>query len=75
MELSIIIDYLIISTIASIAINSVLLQYAKQKKLLIDIPDKNRCCARIMGERYSDQRCPYHKVKDDYCKIHQSIYN
>ncbi len=42
MELSIIIDYLIISTIASIAINSVLLQYAKQKKLLIDIPDKNR---------------------------------
>ena len=35
-----------------------------------DIPDENRCCARIMGERYSDQRCPYHKVKDDYCKIH-----
>ena len=30
-----------------------------------DIPDENRCCARIMGERYSDQRCPYHKVKDD----------
>ena len=35
-----------------------------------DIPDENRCCARIMGERYSDERCPYHKVKDDYCKIH-----
>tara|TARA_B100001094_G_scaffold5855_1_gene5227 strand:- start:4407 stop:4829 length:423 start_codon:yes stop_codon:yes gene_type:complete len=35
-----------------------------------DILDKDRCCARIMGERYSDQRCPYHKVKDDYCKIH-----
>lgn len=35
-----------------------------------DISDSDRCCARIMGERYSDQRCPYHKVKDDYCKIH-----
>ena len=23
-----------------------------------------------MGERYSDERCPYHKVKDDYCRIH-----
>lgn len=34
------------------------------------IPDENRCCARIMGERYSDERCPYHKVKDDYCRIH-----
>jgi hypothetical protein len=40
------------------------------KEKINDIPDKNRCCARIMGERYSDQRCPYHKVKDDYCKIH-----
>ncbi len=35
-----------------------------------DILDKDRCCARVMGERYSDQRCPYHKVNDDYCKIH-----
>ena len=35
-----------------------------------NISDENRCCARIMGERYSDERCPYHKVKDDYCKIH-----
>lgn len=42
MELSIIVDYLIISTIASIAINNILLEYANQKKLLIDIPDKNR---------------------------------
>lgn len=42
MELSIILDYLIISTIASIAINNILLEYANQKKLLIDIPDKNR---------------------------------
>ena len=40
------------------------------KEKINDIPDENRCCARIMGERYSDQRCPYHKVKDDYCKIH-----
>lgn len=35
-----------------------------------NISDEDRCCARIMGERYSDKRCPYHKVKDDYCKIH-----
>lgn len=40
------------------------------KEKINDIPDENRCCARIMGERYSDERCPYHKVKDDYCKIH-----
>jgi hypothetical protein len=35
-----------------------------------DISDENRCCARSMGPRYSDVRCPYHRVKDDYCKIH-----
>ena len=35
-----------------------------------NISEADRCCARIMGERYSDERCPYHKVKDDYCKIH-----
>lgn len=32
---------------------------------------ENKCCARIMGERYSDRRCPYHSQKDsDYCKNH-----
>ena len=35
-----------------------------------DISDKDRCCARSMGPRYSDVRCPYRKVKGDYCKIH-----
>lgn len=35
-----------------------------------NISDEDRCCSRIMGERYSDERCPYHKVKDDYCRIH-----
>jgi hypothetical protein len=39
-------------------------------KKTIDISDSERCCARIMGERYSDERCPYHKVKDDYCRVH-----
>ena len=42
MELNIIIDYLIISIMASLAINSVLQNFAKQKKLLIDIPDRSR---------------------------------
>jgi UDP-GlcNAc:undecaprenyl-phosphate/decaprenyl-phosphate GlcNAc-1-phosphate transferase len=42
MELSIIIDYLIISIVASMAINSVLQNYAKQYKLLIDLPDRSR---------------------------------
>jgi hypothetical protein len=41
-----------------------------KKAKTIDIPDSERCCARIMGERYSDERCPYHKVKDDYCRVH-----
>ena len=41
-----------------------------EKAKTIDIPDSERCCARIMGERYSDVRCPYHKVKDDYCRVH-----
>ena len=40
------------------------------KEKINNIPDEHRCCARIMGERYSDERCPYRKVKDDYCKIH-----
>ena len=42
MELNIIIDYLIISIMASLAINSVLRNFAKQKKLLVDIPDRSR---------------------------------
>jgi len=40
------------------------------KEKINDISDENRCCARSMGPRYSDIRCPYHKVKGDYCKIH-----
>jgi len=42
MELNIIIDYLIISIMASLAINSVLRNFAKQKNLLVDIPDRSR---------------------------------
>ena len=42
MELNIIIDYLIISIMASLAINSVLRNFAKEKILLIDIPDRSR---------------------------------
>ena len=33
--------------------------------------EENRCGARIMGERYSDRRCPYHsQTNSDYCKNH-----
>ena len=36
-----------------------------------DDDDENRCCARIMGERYSDRRCPYKSQQDsEYCKNH-----
>ena len=42
MELNIIIDYLIISIIASMAINSVLRNLAKKNQILIDIPDRSR---------------------------------
>ena len=42
MELTIILDYLIISIIASMAINSVLRNYAKKYNLLIDLPDRSR---------------------------------
>jgi UDP-GlcNAc:undecaprenyl-phosphate GlcNAc-1-phosphate transferase len=42
MELNIIIDYVIISIMASLAINSVLRNFAKEKKLLVDIPDRSR---------------------------------
>ena len=42
MELNIITNYLIISIMASLAINSVLRNFAKEKKLLIDIPDRSR---------------------------------
>ena len=42
MELNIIIDYLIISIMASLAINSVLRNFAKEKKFLVDIPDRSR---------------------------------
>ena len=32
---------------------------------------ENQCCARSMGHRYSDIRCPRPCHKDtDYCKLH-----
>ena len=42
MEITIIFDYLIISIIASIAINSILSNYAKTNNILVDIPDRSR---------------------------------
>jgi len=42
MEITIIIDYLIISIIASVAINSILRNYAQSNNILVDIPDRSR---------------------------------
>ena len=42
MELNLIIDYLIISIMTSLAINSILRNFAKEKKFLIDLPDRSR---------------------------------
>ena len=42
MNLNIIIDYLILSIIASFAINMILRNIAKTNKILVDIPDKSR---------------------------------
>ena len=42
MELTIILDYIIISIIASMAINSILRNYANKYHLLIDLPDRSR---------------------------------
>ena len=42
MEITIIIDYLIISIIASVAINSILRNYTKTNNILVDLPDRSR---------------------------------
>ena len=42
MELAIIIDYLVISVVTSMAINSALQSYAKNRNLLVDLPDRSR---------------------------------
>ena len=42
MELNLIIDYIIISIIASLAINMILRNVAKRNNVLIDIPDRSR---------------------------------
>jgi UDP-GlcNAc:undecaprenyl-phosphate GlcNAc-1-phosphate transferase len=42
MDLNLIIDYLIISIIASLAINMVLRNIAHHNNILVDIPDKSR---------------------------------
>ena len=42
MELTIILDYIIISIIASMAINSILRNLAKEYNFLVDIPDRSR---------------------------------
>ena len=42
MELTIILDYIIISIIASMTINSILRNFAKKYNILVDIPDRSR---------------------------------
>ncbi len=42
MELTIILDYIIISIIASMTINSILRNFAKKNNLLVDLPDRSR---------------------------------
>ena len=42
MELTIILDYIIISIIASMTINSILRNFAKKNNFLIDLPDRSR---------------------------------
>lgn len=42
MELTILIDYLIISIIASVAINTLLRNISKERGILIDLPDRSR---------------------------------
>ena len=42
MDLTIILDYIIISIIASMTINSILRNYAKKYKVLVDLPDRSR---------------------------------
>ena len=42
MDLTIILDYIIISIIASMAINSVLRNYANKYNFLVDLPDRSR---------------------------------
>ena len=42
MDLTLILDYIIISIIASMTINSMLRNYAKKYNILVDLPDRNR---------------------------------
>ena len=42
MDLTIILDYIIISVIASMTVNSILRNYAKKYNILVDIPDRSR---------------------------------
>ena len=42
MELTVILDYIIISIIASITINSLLVNFAQKYNLLIDLPNRSR---------------------------------
>ena len=41
-----------------------------------DEDEENKCCARIMGPRYSDRRCHYLSQKNsDFCKKHTKRIN
>tara|TARA_B110000285_G_scaffold12933_1_gene12832 strand:- start:519 stop:962 length:444 start_codon:yes stop_codon:yes gene_type:complete len=38
-----------------------------------DNGDDNTCCARVMGPRYSERRCPWNKQpSSEYCKTHSN---
>ena len=42
MEITIILDYLVLSIVASVAVNSILRNFAKHYNILVDIPDRSR---------------------------------
>ena len=59
-------------------IGSALITIDKEMKHESDESDEenNKCCARIMGDRYSDRRCPYHsQTNSNYCKNHNKRIN
>ena len=42
MEITIILDYLVLSIVASVAVNSILRNFAKHYNILVDLPDRSR---------------------------------
>ena len=62
-----------ISSLIDEKINENIVSIDRDNIDLCKIPDKERCCTRIMGKKYTEKRCESKRCRGDYCLKHHNI--